>query len=130
MHRARARARAALHHSLHSMHLSVLPHANHAVRVVFPLARGGCVGLHTHVSTCVSPAGGKMEQGLFLSSSVTRSGLKSHGSVREEEKHRAGKETPISYADMIQCRGLCSFSGITVHGSFLFPCDDYYKKIK
>lgn len=76
------------------------------------------VGLHTHVDT--RPVGrstdGKMGQGLFPSSSVTRSAGLSRARARRrrdgEERERERDSDFMSRHDTM-CRGLCSFSGIT-----------------
>lgn len=64
----------------------------------------------------------RWNRGYFCRHQSLVAGLKPHGaSERERERergecsHPGREETPISCADMIQWRGLCSFSGIAVH---------------
>lgn len=70
-----------------------------------------CVGLFMNVDTC---AGGKMGPGLFLSSSVTRGGLKPlvHGLKRRKGVKQAG---PPARHNITSLPRICSFSGTFVH---------------
>lgn len=98
-----------------------------------------CVGLlHTHVDTCVvprrpagRPAGGKTEQGLFLSSSVTRRFKSLHGSTREAEEERSTKqERRLRFRAQTWHNAVASapFLESPCTWSSPLPCCDYYKK--
>lgn len=104
-----------------------------------PLSHDGLRRFTTHArgharASCHAgrPAGGKTEQGLFLSSSVTRSRFKSlHGSTREAEEARSTKqERRLRFRAQTRHNAVVSapFLESPCTWSSPLPCCDYYKK--